>query len=36
MDYKGFTPKALRMGMGGAVAVTTFEAVCEIAKGFNM
>ena len=30
--YKGFTPKAMRMGIGGAVAVTTFEAVCEIAK----
>mmetsp|Transcript_8673 Transcript_8673/g.18537 ORF Transcript_8673/g.18537 Transcript_8673/m.18537 type:complete len:287 (-) Transcript_8673:30-890(-) len=29
--YKGFTPKALRMGAGGAVAVTAFEAVCEIA-----
>ncbi|KAK1739225.1 mitochondrial carrier protein [Skeletonema marinoi] len=29
--YKGFQPKALRMGIGGAVAVTAFEAVCEIA-----
>ncbi|KAL7467086.1 hypothetical protein ACHAXS_007355 [Conticribra weissflogii] len=25
--YKGFTPKAIRMGAGGAVAVTAFEAV---------
>lgn len=31
--YKGFKPKAIRMGTGGAVAVTTFEAICEIAKG---
>ena len=30
--YKGFQPKALRMGIGGAVAVTAFEAVCEIAN----
>ena len=29
--YKGFQPKALRMGIGGAVAVTAFEAVCELA-----
>ena len=34
--YKGFTPKAMRMGIGGAVAVTTFEAVCEIAKGLEL
>lgn len=34
--YKGFKPKAMRMGIGGAVAVTTFEAVCEIAKGFDL
>jgi solute carrier family 25 2-oxodicarboxylate transporter 21 len=34
--YKGFAPKALRMGIGGAVAVTTFEAVCKIAKGFDL
>lgn len=34
--YKGFTPKAMRMGIGGAVAVTTFEAVCEIAKGLDL
>ena len=33
--YKGFTPKALRMGIGGAVAVTAFEAVCEIAHSFD-
>lgn len=33
--YKGFTPKALRMGIGGAVAVTAFEAVCEIAHSFE-
>ena len=33
--YKGFTPKAMRMGIGGAVAVTTFEAVCQIANGFG-
>lgn len=33
--YKGFTPKAMRMGIGGAVAVTTFEAVCEIARGLE-
>ena len=26
--YKGFTPKALRMGMGGAVAITSFEFIC--------
>lgn len=25
--YKGFVPKALRMGMGGAVGITTFEFV---------
>ena len=30
--YKGFQPKALRMGIGGAVAVTAFEAVHEIAN----
>lgn len=34
--YKGFTPKAMRMGIGGAVAVTTFEAVCKIAKGLDL
>ncbi|KAL3802109.1 hypothetical protein HJC23_010865 [Cyclotella cryptica] len=34
--YKGFTPKAMRMGIGGAVAVTTFEAVCEIARGLEL
>jgi solute carrier family 25 2-oxodicarboxylate transporter 21 len=28
--YKGFLPKALRMGIGGGVAITTFEAVCNI------
>lgn len=28
--YKGFTPKALRMGVGGAVCMTTFETVCYI------
>lgn len=33
--YKGFTPKALRMGIGGAVAVTAFEAVCEIAHSLE-
>ena len=33
--YKGFTPKALRMGIGGAVAVTAFEAVCDIAHSFE-
>jgi len=27
--YKGFTPKALRMGLGGGVAVTAFEAICK-------
>eukprot|EP00985_Skeletonema_marinoi_P015447 scaffold7986_cov70-Skeletonema_marinoi.AAC.1 len=32
--YKGFQPKALRMGIGGAVAVT-FESVCEIAHSFE-
>lgn len=25
--YKGFRPKALRMGLGGAVAMVTFEAI---------
>ena len=34
--YKGFQPKALRMGIGAAVAVTVFEAVCEIARELNM
>jgi len=33
--YKGFQPKALRMGIGGAVAVTAFESVCEIAHSFE-
>jgi len=33
--YKGFTPKAIRMGLGGAVAVTAFEGVCEMAKDFQ-
>lgn len=33
--YKGFTPRALRMGIGGAVAITAFEAVCEIAHSFE-
>ena len=33
--YEGFSPKALRMGIGGAVAVTAFEAVCEIAHSFE-
>lgn len=34
--YKGFTPKAIRMGAGGAVAVTAFEAVCEISKELGL
>ena len=25
--YKGFLPKAIRMGLGGAVAMSTFEFV---------
>eukprot|EP00927_Polykrikos_kofoidii_P048526 TRINITY_DN42795_c0_g1_i1.p1 TRINITY_DN42795_c0_g1~~TRINITY_DN42795_c0_g1_i1.p1 ORF type:complete len:277 (+),score=38.08 TRINITY_DN42795_c0_g1_i1:317-1147(+) len=28
--YKGFAPKALRMGCGGAVGITTFEFVSKI------
>ena len=30
--YKGFTPKALRMGSGAAVAITTFDAVCAFSS----
>ena len=29
--YKGFVPKAIRMGLGGAVAMSTFELVQYIA-----
>jgi solute carrier family 25 (mitochondrial 2-oxodicarboxylate transporter), member 21 len=28
--YKGFKPKAIRMGLGGAVAMATFETVALI------
>ena len=28
--YKGFAPKALRMGLGGGVAIAAFEAVCRL------
>jgi solute carrier family 25, member 33/36 len=28
--YKGFRPKAIRMGVGGAVAMTTFEFVVAL------
>lgn len=27
--YKGFAPKAIRMGLGGGVCMATFEAVCH-------
>lgn len=30
--YKGFKPKALRMGIGGAIAMTTFEFVVAVLK----
>ena len=30
--YKGFKPKAIRMGLGGAVAMTAFEAVLWIVE----
>ena len=33
--YKGFTPKALRMATGGAVAVTAFETICDIAHALE-
>jgi solute carrier family 25 2-oxodicarboxylate transporter 21 len=28
--YKGFYPKALRMGLGGGVALSSFEAICKV------
>lgn len=28
--YKGFQPKAIRMGLGGGVAMLTFEMVCHV------
>jgi len=28
--YKGFQPKALRMGLGGGVALTSFEMMCAL------
>jgi len=27
--YKGFVPKSIRMGVGGAVCVTSYEAICH-------
>jgi solute carrier family 25 2-oxodicarboxylate transporter 21 len=28
--YKGFGPKALRMGLGGGIALASFEAICRV------
>ena len=33
--YKGFRPKVVRMGLGGAVAVTVFELVQDFAAAFS-
>lgn len=31
--YKGFAPKVIRMGLGGAVCMGAFEATCHILHG---
>jgi solute carrier family 25 2-oxodicarboxylate transporter 21 len=32
--YKGYTPKVLRMGVGGAIAMAAFEATCIVVPNF--
>ena len=34
--YKGFTPKAMRMGLGGAVAMCTFELMEGLLKNLQI
>lgn len=31
--YKGFAPKAIRMGLGGGVCMAAFEATCYLLGG---